>query len=183
MENNQPHTIADLLYWSYANLAMAHYAVEKGLQKYDRTSFMIRARLMKGLSTGAMQIRSFFDDEKYKLSNGARCVYCGSSEHISVDHIFAKANGGSDSSDNLVCCCRTCNSSKNDADMMEWFASKGEFPPLLILRRYLKLVYQFCENNDILGCPIDEIDDTKWPFRLKNIPTNYPSPSELHLSK
>ena len=183
MASKQPHTVSELLYCSYANLAMAHYAVSRGLQKYDRTSFMIRARLMKGLSSGTMQIRSFFDDEKHKLSNGARCVYCGSEERLSVDHIFPKVKGGSDSSDNLVCCCKYCNSSKGNKDLMEWYAGKGEFPPLLILRRYLKLVHQFCVENDIMDCLLEELDDSQWPFHLKSIPTDYPAPSSLILSK
>jgi hypothetical protein len=181
MANTPPLVVSELLYRSYANLAMAHYAVERGLSKYDRTSFIIRARLLKGLTTGEMHIRSFFDDEKVKLSNGARCVYCGSTDNLSVDHIFAKAKGGSDSSDNLVCCCKTCNSSKRDEDLMEWYASKGEFPSLLLLRRYLKLVFQFCETNGIMDSPIDSLDDSGWPFRLKNIPLEFPAPSELRL--
>lgn len=181
MANTPPLLVSDLLYRSYANLAMAHDAVERGLSKYDRTSFIIRARLLKGLTTGEMHIRSFFDDEKFKLSNGARCVYCGSADNLSVDHVFAKAKGGSDSSDNLVCCCKTCNSSKRDEDLMEWYISKGEFPPLLVLRRYLKLVLQFCETNGIMDSPIDSLDDSGWPFRLKNIPIDFPAPSELHL--
>ena len=105
VEYMQVNTVAELIYWSYANLAMAHSAVERGVDTYDRTSFMIRSRLYKGLTNGTMQIRSFFDDERYKLENGTHCVYCGSQTNISVDHVFAKAHEGVDSSDNLVCCC------------------------------------------------------------------------------
>ena len=87
MANTPPLLVSDLLYRSYANLAIAHDAVERGLSKYDRTSFIIRARLLKGLTTREMHIRSFFDDEKFKLFNGARCVYCGSTANLSVDHV------------------------------------------------------------------------------------------------
>lgn len=182
MAHFQPHTVSELLYYSYANLAMAHEAVQRGRPAYDVTSYSIRAKLKKGLETGKMHIRTFFDDEKFKLANGSRCVYCGSDKEVSVDHIFAKARGGSDSSDNLVCSCKSCNSSKGDRDLMEWYNAKGEFPPLLVLRRYLKLVYQFCLDKDIMKLPIESVDDSEWPFHLKNIPISYPSPSVLLLT-
>ena len=102
-------TVSDQIIYSYANLAMADYAVGKGLSKYDRTCFMIRSRLYKGLQSGDMEIHSLFDDEKLKLQNGARCVYCGVSTDIS---------------DNLVCACKTCNSSKGKKDLMEWYNDK-----------------------------------------------------------
>lgn len=174
-------TVSELVYWSYANLAMAQDAVERGIEKYDRLSFMIRSRLHKGLSSGSMQIHSLFDDEKFKVINGARCVYCGCDNNLSIDHLFPRISGGSDSSDNLVCCCKTCNSSKGGRNMVEWFASNESFPPLMILRRYLKLVYQFCLEKDILGEDSSAIDSSGLPFRSCDIPVNYPAPKSLRL--
>ena len=85
-----PHTVAELIYWSYANLAMAHDGINRGLYTYDKQSFIIRMRLYKGLISGKMQIGSLFKDERWKIDNGARCVYCGATENLSVDHIFAR---------------------------------------------------------------------------------------------
>lgn len=56
------------------------------------------------------------------------CSYCGRSprEHgvaLEVDHIKAKAQGGSDDPDNLVTACDDCNQGKGD----------GRFPALLHL--------------------------------------------------
>lgn len=39
------------------------------------------------------------------------CGYCGQ-QATTVDHIIAKANGGTDDETNLISCCRTCNSIK-----------------------------------------------------------------------
>lgn len=39
------------------------------------------------------------------------CGYCGR-DATSVDHIIAKANGGTDDESNLISCCRKCNSFK-----------------------------------------------------------------------
>lgn len=174
-------TVRELIYWSYANLAMAHDAVSRGIAKYDRTSFMIRSRLFKGLSSGIMKIHSLFDDESIKLANGARCVYCGSIQDLSIDHVFARHFGGSDSSDNLVCCCKKCNSSKGDSNLMRWFSSRNEFPPLMILRRYLKLVYQYSEDFSLLDSPIMSLESADAPFISADIPVDFPSPDKLRL--
>lgn len=175
------YTVKDLIFWSYANLAMAHDAVSRGVAKYDRTSFMIRSRLFKGLSSGNMKIHSLFDDESIKLANGAKCVYCGSLTDLSIDHVFARHYGGSDSSDNLVCCCKKCNSSKGDTNLMKWFSSRNEFPSIMILRRYLKLVYQYCEEFSLLDSPIESLESANAPFISVDIPIDFPSPDKLSL--
>lgn len=171
----------ELIFWSYANLAMAQDGVERHIDKYDRLSFMIRARLYKGLTSGKMQIHSLFDDEKYKIANGAKCVYCGSMDNLSVDHIIPRKAGGSDSSDNLVCCCKACNSSKGDRNMMNWFTAKELFPPLLVLRRYLKLEFQYFDEKNLLGEEISSFDWSATPYSAKDIPVDYPHPSFLKL--
>lgn len=176
-----PRTVSELLFWSYANLAMAQDGVSRGLGKYDRLSFMIRSRLYKGLSSGKMSVHSLFDDERHKMLSGARCAYCGSEENLSVDHVFPRNLGGTDNADNLVCCCRKCNSSKGDKDLMTWFSERGLFPPLLVLRRYLKLVLQHCVDAGIMDSEIDSVDDSVLPFTLKSIPTDYPAPIALVL--
>ena len=50
--------VSELLYWSYANLAMAEKAVHDREQKYSRLHFMIRARLLSGLTKRTMSPRS-----------------------------------------------------------------------------------------------------------------------------
>lgn len=48
-----------------------------------------------------------------------RCVYCGQIA-TSVDHVVPISRGGSDSPENLVPCCRSCNSRKNRRTPQEW---------------------------------------------------------------
>lgn len=176
-------TVKELIYWSYANLAMAHAALEKELPKYNRLSFMIRSRIYKGLISGNMNIGSMFDDEKIKIKFSDICAYCGSNDNISIDHIIPRYKGGDNCADNLIRVCKHCNSSKGKKDMIEWFYSKNEFPPILILRRYLKLVYAYCIENNLLDCKIDSIDKTLLPFNLDYIPTNFPQPNDIVLYK
>ncbi len=50
--------------------------------------------------------------DSIKARDGHKCVYCGSSENLTVDHIRPKSKGGSDTADNLVTACRPCNQAK-----------------------------------------------------------------------
>jgi hypothetical protein len=94
-------TVKEILFWSYANLAMAHTAVDRKQEKYITFNYMVRAKLFKGLTEGTMNIRTLIDDEKVKLLSGNKCSYCGATENLALDHIFAKKMGGKDAGDNL----------------------------------------------------------------------------------
>ncbi|MEX2264505.1 MAG: HNH endonuclease [Bryobacteraceae bacterium] len=172
-------TVAESLYWSYANLAMAHAAVEEGASTYGRIHFIIRSRLYKGLRDGSMNIGVIADDERLKLVLPQACCYCGAREHLSVDHLIARKRGGFDTGDNMVWSCRPCNSSKCANDVLEWLSARGEFPPLLLLRRYLKLAVKFCSEQHLMAIAITDVDDL--PFTLSAIPHNFPAPCELAL--
>jgi 5-methylcytosine-specific restriction endonuclease McrA len=74
------------------------------------------------------------------------CVYCGAWRDLGFDHIVPGSRGGSNEIDNLVACCRSCNSlkchreveymrhhlalrhlgwPKMSREMMEWAAERG----------------------------------------------------------
>ena len=84
-------TVRELIFWSYANLAMAHTAVERNQEKYGTFNFVI-------------------------------------------------------------------------------------------IRRYLKLVFKYCSENDLLEKLVKEVKEMDLPFKIEFIPTNYPNPSELKLN-
>jgi len=174
--------VSDLIYYSYANLAMAHTAVDRNQEKYVMFNFMIKAKLFKGLKDGTMNMRTIFDDEKVKLQTGQICNYCGSSEKLSLDHIFPKKYGGTDDAENLIYACKTCNSSKGKKDLIEWMTLRGKFPPLMIIRRYLKLTFNYCLQNNLLDKNIEEIINLELPFRIELLPTSFPKPKDLRLS-
>lgn len=174
--------VRELIYYSYANLAMAHSAVEREQDRYGMVNYMIRAKLFKGLKDGTMNMRSIFDDEKIKLKTGQICNYCGSSGHLALDHIFPKIYGGSDSADNLLFACRSCNSSKGKKDLMEWMVYRGKYLPLMIIRRYLKLTFNYCSNNELLDKEIEELKAMELPFKIELLPTSYPKPNDLMMN-
>jgi hypothetical protein len=172
-------SIGELLHWSYANLAMAHQAVTSGAKKYGRTQYMVRARLYKGLREQRLSIGPLADDERLKMVLPQACCYCGSPNSLTVDHLIPTKRGGANAGDNLVWACRSCNSSKGVRDALEWLHGRRQFPSLLLLRRYLKLAIELCEQQQIMDQPMEQAPDL--PCSLAAIPRSYPSPSELRL--
>jgi hypothetical protein len=182
MAKQKIETVRELIYWSYANLAMAHSAVDKGNEKYGMLNFMIRAKLFKGLKDGTMNMKSIFDDEKIKLFTGQICNYCGSSDKLSLDHIFPQKYGGKDDAENLIFACKCCNSSKGKKDLMEWMIYKGQFLPLMVVRRYLKLTFNYCVENGLIDKTIEEVKIMELPFKIDLLPTSFPKPNQLVLN-
>jgi hypothetical protein len=182
MAKQKIETVRHLIYFSYSNLAMAHTAIEKKQEKYEIFNFMIRAKLFKGLKDGTMNMRTIFDDEKIKLQTGQICNYCGSADKLALDHIFPQKFGGKDDAENLIFACRTCNSSKGKKDLMEWMAFRAQFLPLMIIRRYLKLTFNYCNENGLLDKQIEELKGMELPFRIDLLPTSFPRPNELTLN-
>ncbi len=179
MKSTEIKIIKELLYWSYANLAMAHSAVESGNEKFNRTHFIIRSRLFSGLMKGTMNIGTLIDDEKIKIKKANQCCYCGAEAPLTVDHLIPQAKGGAHSGDNSVWACRSCNSSKGKKDLLDWSEQKGEFPALFLLRRYLKIVINFCEVNDLMEAEVG--GQFNLPFSIHKIPTQFPAPSEMKM--
>lgn len=176
-----PATVAESLYWSYANLAMAHAALVHQVSRYGRVQFMIRARLYKGLCTGKMNMGALAEDERLKLVLPQACCYCGSREKLSVDHLIAKHRSGPDEGDNMVWSCRSCNSSKGAKDVLEWLRGREQFPPLLLLRRYLKLAVRICTEAGVMNAPLDDARIAELPFMLELVPHQFPAPTGVVL--
>ncbi len=180
IESNEK--LKDRIYFSYANLAMAHSAVTKKQNEYEKLNLIIRAKLLKGLQSGNMNMRTIFDDEKVKLQTGQICNYCGSNEKLALDHIFPQKYGGKDDAENLIFACRVCNSSKGKKDLMEWMNFKGQFLPLMIIRRYLKLTFNYCNTYNLLDKNIEDLKTMELPFKIEFLPTEFPKPNELVLN-
>ncbi len=128
--------------------------------------------------------RSLADDERLKLVLPQACSYCGDRDRASftVDHLIPRHRGGADRGENLVWACRSCNSSKRDQDVLEWLASQGQFPSILLLRRYLKLAIEIARERGLLEMPLAGLKEDL-PFSLDRapLPGDFPPPGELRL--
>ena len=143
---------------------------------------MVRAKLRRRLVDGTMRMRSLYDDERIKLTAPQACYYCGSMHRLCADHLVPKMRGGADASDNLIWACRRCNSSKGGRDLLEWMTANSRFPPLLLLRRYIKLVARHCEEHGCLDRRLNQLDEEPvMPFDVRMLPTRFPPLDELTL--
>jgi hypothetical protein len=57
--------------------------------------------------------------KKQELASGNECAYCGKYADT-VDHIIPRSKGGADVAENIVPCCKSCNSSKKDKDLADF---------------------------------------------------------------
>jgi len=53
------------------------------------------------------------------LRDNHRCQYCGSNEHLTIDHVIPKKDGGGFTWDNVVTACFKCNNKKGDRSLVE----------------------------------------------------------------
>lgn len=60
-----------------------------------------------------------------RKKHGKQCAFCGKKGRTTIDHIRALALGGNNSIRNIQFLCRSCNSSKQDRDEIEFAQSRG----------------------------------------------------------
>ncbi len=79
-----------------------------------------RAR-KKGATIGPVDEAAIHERDKV-------CIYCGSDQDLTIDHLIPLARGGPHCQDNLAVACRRCNSSKGTKTYEEFTIEK---PPVL----------------------------------------------------
>lgn len=64
------------------------------------------------------------DEDKIYKRDCNKCVYCGSVNNLTLDHIIPIAKNGNHTENNLVIACQSCNSSKQDKPLEKWLMTK-----------------------------------------------------------
>lgn len=74
------------------------------------------------------------------IRDGGECVYCGSDQKLTLDHIKPRSSGGSNEAENLVTACQSCNSKRRDMDIADFVMSlsNNEVVADRILRQIVK---------------------------------------------
>lgn len=171
----QPKTVREQIAFAYASLCAAHVALQKGSRRCGPLEKSVWRKFYHGyLSCGKPSPRTLVDDAKAQMKAPYACEYCGRRQNVSGDHLIPLKRGGPDVSDNIVQACRSCNSSKGSRDLMTWAASKGFFPSILVLRRYLKLIFQYCETHDLMDVELSRVHELSLPFDIEQLPTRFP---------
>ena len=178
----------ELLYYSYANLQMLHFALSAQKQKYDKACFMIRSKAFKAYKEGRWNIHDLLEYNVRKIQQNDYCWYCGKvmePNKLTKDHVFPRIKGGDNDMDNIIMVCKSCNSSKGDTDLFEWYFNvRKEWPPFNVMAKKIKNIYLFSLDNGLLDMGFDELAALELPFNWTYIPIKYPQPVDfLELSK
>lgn len=83
------------------------------------------ARRRRAARTGAGGAHSTDQVLMLLEAYGWRCAYCGGDGRLTIDHVVPLSRGGSDSIDNLVPACGSCNSSKHDRTLLEFEGARA----------------------------------------------------------
>lgn len=128
-------TIRDEILWQYAKL------ISKSAGLGYQRAFQMRkfTELRDGDIKWSTSIREWIKEHE----KSDECIYCGSKQNLTVDHILPLVRGGPDKPDNAIIVCRTCNSSKGAKRLYEWKGlEEKDKIPRIAEGKYLKLLYK-----------------------------------------
>ena len=144
-------TIKDLIYYRYAKLISASAG-------FGRDNFAFIQKKFQQLKSGQIEWSSAIREFIRQVEDGMKCEYCGTKEHISMDHIIPKNRLTLETADNIVWACTSCNSSKGDKGLYEWYGyDRRNEIPRVVEGKYLKLLYKLHEENRSLDMNIEKI--------------------------
>ena len=86
--------------------------------EYNRERVHLRSIKLKNQSKSTT---NYSGSIKASRDNLDHCVYCGSIDDLTTDHIIPIDKGGNQDFKNLVTACRICNSSKNASFFIDWY--------------------------------------------------------------
>ncbi|MHB1001531.1 MAG: HNH endonuclease [Armatimonadota bacterium] len=99
----------------------------------------LRHHVKRPLPELKLSRRSIFARDNYT------CQYCGhQARELTLDHVMPKRHGGKSTWENLVCCCKKCNSKKGDKTPDQFTMKlmkeprRPRFVPFISLTKYLE---------------------------------------------
>jgi len=173
------YTVKHHIYHNYANLSMAHAAIVAKRKDYGDKDYEIRSAMFRDLMSGAKKIRNISEDDQFLSKD--HCNYCGSKKRLTTDHIFPIGSFPEYEKENELVSCSECKKSRKKMDLLEWMDANEDFLPLMVIRRYLKLVHLYCQENDLLGMELDKALEYELPFRMEFWPEKFWRAGDLRL--
>jgi hypothetical protein len=132
-------TIRDLIYWQYAKIISESAGAGKRQYGFVMNRF-------QSLTTGQISWSTAIREYVKERESPDACIYCGSHDQLTLDHLLPRSRGGPDSSDNAVWVCKRCNSAKGDRRLYEWYGLGRRYElPRIAEGKYLKLLYTLHE--------------------------------------
>ena len=91
-----------------------------------------------------------------RLARRSDCYACRKVDKLTNDHTVPRARGGSHGPENWSPICKKCNPSKNDMDLIEWWAYQGRTLDTLdndVLVVYVRSMYTVLASEESLDTP------------------------------
>lgn len=154
-------TIRDLIYWQYSKI-ISHSA---GFGKNNWRFIMDKFKKLQQGEIFWNEIREYIK-EREKTNE---CIFCGSKENLTLEHLFPRSLGGPDNEKNIVWVCKKCNSSKGNNRLYEWWTKRKGLKgakyevPRIAEGKYLKLLYETFKERGMLDTNINELKNTICP--------------------
>ena len=145
-------TVRDLIYWQYAKIISDSAGIGKRQFPFVMDRF-------KKLTSGEIEWSGAIREYLRERETPSQCIYCASTEHLSLDHLMPCSRGGPDCADNAVMACRACNSSKGDKGLYEWYMLDRRYElPRVAEGKYLKLLYDLHDAQGTLDTARSNLD-------------------------
>ena len=148
-------TIRDLIYWQYSKII----AESAGVGKRNWGFVMNRFKKLQEEEIFWNEIREYVKERE----NRDECIYCGSKNKLTMDHLFPRVLNGPNTEKNIVWVCAQCNSAKGAKRLYELWTIKEGLKgakyevPRIAEGKYLKLLYETFEEKDMLDLSKSEI--------------------------
>lgn len=144
-------TIEEEILYEYAKLISR--SVFGGRINYPFVSDRFKA-LRNGDATMSGTIREWQREQE----SPRECAYCGAMDNLQADHLIPQSRGGSDSADNMVLACGTCNTSRGNRGIFQWLGLKEKDKlNRIVAGKYLKQLYELHEARGTLGISKDSV--------------------------
>lgn len=91
-------------------------ATDKLISNITKTIQIAVPKVIKLLNfvKGVYKTKVTFSKRNLFIRDKKRCVYCGSPDSLTVDHVFPASRGGKTNFTNCVSACQKCNNKKGD---------------------------------------------------------------------
>ena len=145
--------VRDLIFWQYAKIISESAGFGKKSWGFVMTKF-------KQLNEGEI---SWNEIREYIKEKRDECIFCGAKTNLTMDHMMPRCFNGPDDEKNIIWVCEECNSSKGGKRLYEfWTVKKGLKAakydvPRIAEGKYLKLVYEVLDENNLLDADINKI--------------------------
>lgn len=166
MPDRDVKTIQDLIYFQYAKqITRSAFHLENGSAAKKKYYGFIK-KTFKDLKSNTKKWSDILREDLQLVEAEKSCVYCGSTENLSKEHIVPKTlniNERCHSCDtiqsihNIVWACRSCNSQKGTRGLYHFFKERHpdnekyfDYLPSLLEKKYLKTIYKCHQCNGTL---------------------------------